>query len=123
MCSSETAWKYGQYYELWSGLREDFEVKGRFDTLEFKLTHVLHNTKFFTEILANQKSNRLEWYFRLYLCIFMFLIIYLFYFILFYSIHLLLCRIIIILISVEIMLTCYEMFLRGHSPKSRSHDS
>eukprot|EP01006_Ploeotia_vitrea_P036211 TRINITY_DN65989_c5_g14_i1.p1 TRINITY_DN65989_c5_g14~~TRINITY_DN65989_c5_g14_i1.p1 ORF type:complete len:436 (-),score=171.98 TRINITY_DN65989_c5_g14_i1:46-1164(-) len=58
---SDTAWRYGRYDEMWTSLREDFEVSERFSTLEFKLTHVQHNTKFFLEVLHNKKSDLLEW--------------------------------------------------------------
>jgi uncharacterized Rmd1/YagE family protein len=58
---SDTAWRYGKYDVLWSGMREDFEVQERFSALEFKLMHVQHNTKFFLEVLHNQKSDTLEW--------------------------------------------------------------
>lgn len=58
---SETAWKDVEYTRIWEGLREEFEVEDRFEKIEFKLNLVQLNTKFFLEILANQKSNTLEW--------------------------------------------------------------
>lgn len=58
---SETAWKNREYTEIWEGLRDEFEVEDRFEKIEFKLNLVQLNTKFFLEVLANQKSNTLEW--------------------------------------------------------------
>lgn len=58
---SETAWKNVVYTQIWEGLRDEFEVEDRFQKMEFKLNLVQLNTKFFLEILANQKSNALEW--------------------------------------------------------------
>ena len=37
------------------------EVESRFRRLDFKLNLIQHNTKYFLEILHNQKSNMLEW--------------------------------------------------------------
>lgn len=75
---SETAWKNVEYTQIWEGLREEFEVEDRFEKIEFKLNLVQLNTKFFLEILANQKSNTLEW-------------------------------IIIVLITLEILVSCAEL--------------
>ena len=58
---SETAWRSQEYTQIWEGLREEFEVEDRFEKIEFKLNLVQLNTKFFLEVLANQKSNTLEW--------------------------------------------------------------
>jgi len=58
---SETAWKYPEYDQLWEGLREEFDLHNRFKNLELKLNLIQTNTKFFLEILHNQKSDTLEW--------------------------------------------------------------
>lgn len=58
---SDTVWRYGKYSLLWEGMRDDFEFNERFHALEFKLTHVQEQTKFFLEVLHNQKSDKLEW--------------------------------------------------------------
>uniref|UniRef100_A0A7S2G731 DUF155 domain-containing protein n=1 Tax=Octactis speculum TaxID=3111310 RepID=A0A7S2G731_9STRA len=58
---SDTAWKMPQYVHVWEGLREEFEVDQRFENLKFKLNLIQDNTKFFLEIMHNQKSNMLEW--------------------------------------------------------------
>ena len=46
--------------QVWDGMREEFELDERFQRIEYKLNLIQHNTKFFLEILANQKSNVLE---------------------------------------------------------------
>ncbi|CAN0234637.1 unnamed protein product, partial [Phaeothamnion confervicola] len=39
----------------------EFELVPRFRDLEFKLNLIQHNTKFFLDVLHNQKSDKLEW--------------------------------------------------------------
>ena len=58
---SDIAWKMPQYVHVWEGLREEFEVESRFNNLKYKLNLIQDNTKFFLEIMHNQKSNMLEW--------------------------------------------------------------
>lgn len=58
---SDTAWKYATYSKIWEDLREEFELESRFKTVDIKLSLVHHNTKFFLEVLHNDKSNKLEW--------------------------------------------------------------
>eukprot|EP01084_Bolivina_argentea_P040487 74824_1 len=58
---NETAWKDAELHQIWEGLREEFELESRFKNLEFVLQLIQHNTKFFLEILHNQKSDKLEW--------------------------------------------------------------
>ena len=58
---SDVAWKMPQYVHVWEGLREEFEVESRFNNLKYKLNLIQENTKFFLEIMHNQKSNMLEW--------------------------------------------------------------
>ncbi len=41
-------------------LRNEFELKDRFDAVEFKLSHIQHNTEFFLDVIVNKKSNLLE---------------------------------------------------------------
>ncbi len=42
-------------------MRSEYELKDRFSHLEWKLNLIQRNTKFFLEILHNQKSDNLEW--------------------------------------------------------------
>ncbi len=42
-------------------MRLDFEIDARYKDLSLKLDIVKDNTKFFLEILHNQKSTHLEW--------------------------------------------------------------
>lgn len=58
---SDTAWKMPAYVHVWEGLRDEFEIDTRFDNLKYKLNLIQDNTKFFLEIMHNQKSNMLEW--------------------------------------------------------------
>ena len=58
---SDTAWNYSEHGKVWEGMREEFEMDDRFKNLEFKLNLIQHNTRFFIEILHNQKSDKLEW--------------------------------------------------------------
>ena len=59
--TKQIAWKNPEYAHLWEGLREEFEVEYRFSNLKYKLNLIQDNTKFFLEIMHNQKSNMLEW--------------------------------------------------------------
>ncbi|GMH48996.1 hypothetical protein TrLO_g15504 [Triparma laevis f. longispina] len=58
---SEQAWEDNEYESIWKGMRSEFEMKERFDNLEFKLNLIQNNAKFFIEILHNQKANNAEW--------------------------------------------------------------
>lgn len=58
---SDVAWKYADYTPAWEGLREEFEVEERFKHLEYKLELIKDNTRFFLDMLHNQKSSNLEW--------------------------------------------------------------
>ena len=58
---SDIAWRMPQYVHVWEGLREEFEVEPRFSNLKYKLNLIQDNTKFFLEVMHNQKSNMLEW--------------------------------------------------------------
>ena len=42
-------------------LRKDFEIELRYKDLSLKLDIVKDNSKFFLEILHNEKSTKLEW--------------------------------------------------------------
>mmetsp|Transcript_15494 Transcript_15494/g.17342 ORF Transcript_15494/g.17342 Transcript_15494/m.17342 type:complete len:444 (+) Transcript_15494:165-1496(+) len=57
----DTAWNLSQYENVDEGMREEFDIDRRFDHIEFKLNLIQQNAKFFLEVLANQKSNSLEW--------------------------------------------------------------
>ncbi|CAM9258245.1 unnamed protein product [Chrysoparadoxa australica] len=58
---SETAWEDIQYHRVWEAMREDFELKVRFENLKYKLDVVTHNTKFILEMVHHAKSDKLEW--------------------------------------------------------------
>jgi uncharacterized Rmd1/YagE family protein len=58
---SDVAWEDGDAWEIWDGLRKDFELDYRFKDLSMKLEIVRDNTRFFLEILNNEKSTKLEW--------------------------------------------------------------
>jgi uncharacterized Rmd1/YagE family protein len=58
---SEIPWKFGRYSGVFEQLRDEFELEQRFKGVDFKLNLIQHNTKFFLELLHNQKSDRLEW--------------------------------------------------------------
>ena len=57
----DTAWNLSQYEDIHDGLKEEFDIDQRFEHIEFKLNLIQQNAKFFLEVLANQKSNTLEW--------------------------------------------------------------
>jgi uncharacterized Rmd1/YagE family protein len=57
----DTAWNLSQYEDIHDGMREEFDIDQRFEHIEFKLNLIQQNAKFFLEVLANQKSNSLEW--------------------------------------------------------------
>ena len=58
---SDAAWHFAAHSHVWEGLREEFDLEDRFKHLEFKLNLIQHNTKFFLEVMHNQKSDTLEW--------------------------------------------------------------
>ena len=58
---SDAAWQFASHSHVWEGLREEFDLEDRFKHLEFKLNLIQHNTKFFLEVMHNQKSDTLEW--------------------------------------------------------------
>ena len=57
----DTAWNLSQYENVSEGMREEFDIDRRFEHIEFKLNLIQQNAKFFLEVLANQKSDSLEW--------------------------------------------------------------
>jgi uncharacterized Rmd1/YagE family protein len=57
----DTAWNLSQYEDIHDGMKEEFDIYQRFEHIEFKLNLIQQNAKFFLEVLANQKSNSLEW--------------------------------------------------------------
>ncbi len=57
----DTAWNLSQYESVSEGMREEFDIDRRFEHIEFKLNLIQQNAKFFLEVLANQKSDSLEW--------------------------------------------------------------
>jgi len=56
-----TAWNLSQYENISESMREEFDIDRRFEHIEFKLNLIQQNSKFFLEVLANQKSDSLEW--------------------------------------------------------------
>lgn len=58
---SDAAWDNADYFDTWEELRRDFEIDSRYKDLEMKLDIVNANSRFFLEILQNQKSTKLEW--------------------------------------------------------------
>lgn len=81
---SETAWSITKYETIHYGLKAEFELDERFDQIEFKLSLIQEQAKFFLDVLQSQKSNSLEW-------------------------------IIVILISVECVLSCVDMSGNGEA--------
>lgn len=59
---SDIAWQDGQYDALWNGLRDEFEVRDRFEALDTKLQLLQQNNHFVVTVLHENKSFRLEWY-------------------------------------------------------------
>lgn len=58
---SDAAWAAAQYHEVFSQLKEDFELDDRFENLHFKLELIGKQLTFNLEILQNRKSDSLEW--------------------------------------------------------------
>ena len=58
---SDVAWEDPDAWDVWDILRKDFELDYRFKDLSMKLEIVKDNTKFFLEILNDEKSRKLEW--------------------------------------------------------------
>lgn len=58
---SDIAWELSEYDNVYEGMKQEFELEDRFETIEFKLDTIQSNAKFFLEMLAHQKSNNLEW--------------------------------------------------------------
>ena len=59
---SDAAWENADYHYTWEGLRKDFELDYRFKDLSLKVDIVRDNTRFFLEVLQNNKSTKLEWF-------------------------------------------------------------
>ena len=57
----DTAWDLSQYEHVDEFMRKEFDIDQRFDYIEFKLNLIQQNAKFFLEVLANQKSDSLEY--------------------------------------------------------------
>jgi uncharacterized Rmd1/YagE family protein len=58
---SETAWSITKYETIHYGLKSEFELDERFDQIEYKLSLIQDNAKFFLDVMQSQKSNSLEW--------------------------------------------------------------
>ena len=61
MDKSDIAWELAEYESVYEGMKKEFEIEDRFDSIEFKLNTIQSNAKFFLEVLAHQKSTSLEW--------------------------------------------------------------
>ena len=57
---SEISWRYGQYDTLWEGLRTEFSIADRYDTLETKLRLLHENHPLFLEVLHHKSGHRME---------------------------------------------------------------
>ena len=57
---SEIAWRHGLYHPLWQGLREEFDLDGRYETLETKLRLLQENHPLFLEVLHHKQGTRME---------------------------------------------------------------
>ena len=57
---SEIAWRYGRYDSLWAGLRREFDMEGRWETLETKLRLLHENHPLFLEVLHHKQGTRME---------------------------------------------------------------
>eukprot|EP00943_MAST-04B_sp_MAST-4B-sp1_P007891 g7891.t1 len=53
-------WNIPDHYSLWDRLRDEFEIKARFTSMEYKLELIRENTKFFVDVLAHKQGTRLE---------------------------------------------------------------
>ena len=47
--------------QIWDEMRSEFELEERFHGIEFKISLVQDNVKYFLEVLQNQRSDFLEW--------------------------------------------------------------
>jgi len=56
----ESAWNVPAHYAIWEGLRDEFEIRTRFNNMESKLELIRENMKFFVEVLSDKKGHRLE---------------------------------------------------------------
>jgi uncharacterized Rmd1/YagE family protein len=57
---SDTAWKHAEFSKVWEGLREEFEIEGRFTDLDRKIRHIGENSKFFLEAASSDRGLLLE---------------------------------------------------------------
>lgn len=57
----EASWDNINVYNLYELLRNDFEVKHRYNDIKNKLILIKEDTRFFMELLQNNKSTKLEW--------------------------------------------------------------
>ena len=57
----DTAWKYEKYFQIWEGVREEYEIDARWGIMHTKIEFLQHNMRFLLEIMNSHKSERLEW--------------------------------------------------------------
>lgn len=58
---ADTAWDFVKYESIHYGLKEEFEIEERFESIEFKLNLIQQNSEFFLQILQEENSSTLEW--------------------------------------------------------------
>mmetsp|Transcript_10383 Transcript_10383/g.14175 ORF Transcript_10383/g.14175 Transcript_10383/m.14175 type:complete len:129 (-) Transcript_10383:106-492(-) len=57
----DPAWNYAHYGEMWEGIRTDFELDQRFESLDYKLVLITTQAKFYLESMQTRKTDTLEW--------------------------------------------------------------
>ncbi|XP_077223803.1 protein RETARDED ROOT GROWTH, mitochondrial-like isoform X2 [Tasmannia lanceolata] len=62
---SEIVWRNANYAQILEYLRDEYELKQRFENLDFKLKFVKHNIHFLQRVLQHRRSVFLQWCFIL----------------------------------------------------------
>lgn len=57
---SEIVWGSGQYDQLWSGLRREFDLTDRWEALQTKLDLLRDSHPFFLQVVHQMQSHRME---------------------------------------------------------------
>ena len=57
---AETAWDFVKYESIHYGLKEEFEIDERFDSIEFKLNLIQQNSEFYLQVLQEENSSTVE---------------------------------------------------------------
>ena len=66
--TGSVAWRFDSYYAVWESMRDEFELDQRFRSVENKISLIQDSTKFFLEVLADRKGQRLEWIIIILIC-------------------------------------------------------